>query len=152
MTAFNISEITQSWSDYELWWPKAKHWLDKMGQVLGKYEVQADALLYYTPKHKVLLKLNWVNCSVVAKILFLFHTNVITVSHESLLLFHNLMWCTCNCVCSSCDCKIGLKLLCIKSDIFFIIASSNQAKRLHMSAMSAMPNFYTAKALFHFMW
>ena len=24
-----------------------------MGQVLGKYEVQADALLHYTPKHKV---------------------------------------------------------------------------------------------------
>ena len=46
-------EITQSWSDYELWWPKSKCWLDKMGQVLGKYEVQADALLYYTPKHKV---------------------------------------------------------------------------------------------------
>nr|XP_009862486.1 fermitin family homolog 2 [Ciona intestinalis] len=46
-------DITKSWSDYELWWPKACKWLDKMGQVLGKYEVQADAVLLYTPKHKV---------------------------------------------------------------------------------------------------
>ena len=48
-----VSDVTKSWSDYELWWPKHSQWLDKMGQVLGKYEVQADALLLYTPKHKV---------------------------------------------------------------------------------------------------
>ncbi|CAK8692586.1 fermitin family homolog 2-like [Clavelina lepadiformis] len=47
-------DITKSWSDYELWWPRTSKWLDKMGQVLGKYEVQADAQLLYTPKHKVI--------------------------------------------------------------------------------------------------
>lgn len=46
-------DVTKSWSDYELWWPSRSQWLDKMGQVLGKYEVQADAVLCYTPKHKV---------------------------------------------------------------------------------------------------
>nr|CAB3245797.1 fermitin family homolog 2 [Phallusia mammillata] len=46
-------DVQKSWSDYELWWPKACKWLDKMGQVLGKYEVQADAQLEYTPKHKI---------------------------------------------------------------------------------------------------
>lgn len=46
-------DVNIGWSDYELWWPKATKWLDKMGQVLGKYEVQADAELVYTPKHKV---------------------------------------------------------------------------------------------------
>jgi len=46
-------DINIGWSDYELWWPKACKWLDKMGQVLGKYEVQADAELVYTPKHKI---------------------------------------------------------------------------------------------------
>lgn len=53
---FDSADITKSWSDYELWWPTKKRWLDKMGQVLGKYEVQANALLHYTPKHKVLKK------------------------------------------------------------------------------------------------
>lgn len=46
-------DVNISWEDYELWWPTRKQWLNKMGQVLEKYEVQADAKLRYTPKHKV---------------------------------------------------------------------------------------------------
>ena len=50
---FVFSDVNISWEDYELWWPARKWWLNKMGQVLEKYEVQADAKLFYTPRHKV---------------------------------------------------------------------------------------------------
>jgi len=52
-TLKSVYDVHIGWSDYELWWPDRQKWLDKMGQVLGKYEVQADAKLIYTPKHKV---------------------------------------------------------------------------------------------------
>lgn len=46
-------DVNISWEDYELWWVEQKQWLNKMGQVLEKYEVQSEATLIYTPKHKV---------------------------------------------------------------------------------------------------
>ena len=42
------------WSDHALWWPQKNMWLTRTRSTLNQYGVQADALLYFTPMHKVL--------------------------------------------------------------------------------------------------
>ncbi|XP_063172122.1 fermitin family homolog 1 isoform X2 [Candoia aspera] len=46
--------ISQDWSDYALWWEQKKYWLLKTHWTLDKYGVQADAMLLFTPQHKIL--------------------------------------------------------------------------------------------------
>ncbi|KAL7991288.1 hypothetical protein Chor_015544 [Crotalus horridus] len=46
--------ISQDWSDYALWWEQKKYWLLKTHWTLDKYGVQADAILLFTPQHKIL--------------------------------------------------------------------------------------------------
>ena len=41
------------WSDHALWWPERNNWLTRTRFTLDQYGVQADALLYFTPVHKV---------------------------------------------------------------------------------------------------
>lgn len=42
------------WSDHALWWPKKNMWLEKTRFTLDQYGVQADAMLHFTPMHKML--------------------------------------------------------------------------------------------------
>lgn len=42
------------WSDHALWWPQKNMWLTRTRSTLNQYGVQADALLYFTPMHKIL--------------------------------------------------------------------------------------------------
>lgn len=42
------------WSDHALWWPERNIWLTRTRSTLDQCEVQADALLYFTPMHKSL--------------------------------------------------------------------------------------------------
>lgn len=42
------------WSDHALWWPDRNCWLTRTRSTLDQCGVQADALLYFTPMHKVL--------------------------------------------------------------------------------------------------
>ena len=41
------------WSDHALWWPKKRSWLTRTRSTLDQYGVQADALLHFTPMHKI---------------------------------------------------------------------------------------------------
>lgn len=49
-----VSEITMDWSDHALWWPTRNIWLSRTRSTLDQCEVQADALLHFTPMHKSL--------------------------------------------------------------------------------------------------
>lgn len=42
------------WSDHALWWPKRNMWLTRTRSTLDQYGVQADAILHFTPMHKIL--------------------------------------------------------------------------------------------------
>ncbi|XP_078714539.1 fermitin family homolog 2-like [Lampetra fluviatilis] len=44
----------RDWSDHALWWEHRKLWLLKHPWTLDKYGVQADAVLVFTPQHKLL--------------------------------------------------------------------------------------------------
>ncbi|ODN02153.1 hypothetical protein Ocin01_04534 [Orchesella cincta] len=46
--------ISADWSDHALWWPDRNMWLTRTRFTLDQYGVQADALLYFTPVHKLL--------------------------------------------------------------------------------------------------
>ena len=48
------TDVSIDWSDHCLWWPKKNMWLTRTRSTLNQYGVQADALLYFTPMHKVL--------------------------------------------------------------------------------------------------
>lgn len=52
MFLFNAG-ISIDWSDHALWWPERNLWLTRTRFTLDQYGVQADALLYFTPVHKV---------------------------------------------------------------------------------------------------
>lgn len=43
----------QDWSDHALWWPDNNMWLTRTRSTLDQYGVQADAVLHFSPMHKV---------------------------------------------------------------------------------------------------
>nr|XP_039253626.1 fermitin family homolog 2-like [Styela clava] len=47
-------DVTQDWSGYEMWWPKKNKWLMNSNHALVREEVQADAELWFTMRHKTL--------------------------------------------------------------------------------------------------
>ncbi|CAG9860736.1 unnamed protein product [Phyllotreta striolata] len=47
-------EISMDWSDHALWWPEKNVWLSRTRSTLDQCGVHADALLHFTPMHKVL--------------------------------------------------------------------------------------------------
>lgn len=47
-------EISMDWSDHALWWPKQNKWLTRTRSTLDQCGVHADALLFFTPMHKIL--------------------------------------------------------------------------------------------------
>lgn len=47
-----LNAIRNDWSDFALWWPDKKKWLNKNKLTLDQYGVQADALLHFTRIHK----------------------------------------------------------------------------------------------------
>ncbi|CAF0861801.1 unnamed protein product [Rotaria sordida] len=48
----NCLDISQDFSDYALWWPKANIWLLNTKWTLDQYGVQSDAQLTFTSMHK----------------------------------------------------------------------------------------------------
>lgn len=50
---FNL-ENPKDWSDHALWWPSRNMWLLRTRSTLDQCGVHADALLHFTPMHKVL--------------------------------------------------------------------------------------------------
>lgn len=46
--------VANDWSDHALWWPEKNMWLSRTRSTLDQYGVQADAILYFTPMHKIL--------------------------------------------------------------------------------------------------
>ncbi|CAF1351682.1 unnamed protein product [Rotaria magnacalcarata] len=48
----NRLDISQDFSDYALWWPKANIWLTNTKWTLDQYGVQSDAHLNFTSMHK----------------------------------------------------------------------------------------------------
>ncbi|XP_034944759.1 unc-112-related protein-like isoform X1 [Chelonus insularis] len=47
-------DIAMDWSDHALWWPERNLWLTRTRSTLDQYGVAADALLHFTPMHKIL--------------------------------------------------------------------------------------------------
>jgi len=47
-------DVAVDWSDHGLWWPKKNIWLSRTRSTLDQYGVQADAILHFTPMHKIL--------------------------------------------------------------------------------------------------
>ncbi|XP_076355270.1 unc-112-related protein-like [Tachypleus tridentatus] len=47
-------DVTLDWSDHALWWPAKNKWLLRTKSTLDQCGVQADALLHFTPMHKIL--------------------------------------------------------------------------------------------------
>lgn len=47
-------EISMDWSDHALWWPTKNVWLTRTRSTLDQCGVHADALLHFTPMHKIL--------------------------------------------------------------------------------------------------
>ncbi|KAK2706390.1 unc-112-related protein-like isoform X2 [Artemia franciscana] len=47
-------EMAIDWSDHALWWPEKNMWLSRTRSTLDQYGVQADAILWFTPMHKML--------------------------------------------------------------------------------------------------
>ncbi|KAK0090789.1 hypothetical protein PV325_003809 [Microctonus aethiopoides] len=47
-------DIAMDWSDHALWWPARNHWLTRTRSTLDQCGVAADALLHFTPMHKIL--------------------------------------------------------------------------------------------------
>lgn len=61
-------DIAMDWSDHALWWPSRNCWLTRTRSTLDQYGVQADALLHFTPMHKLvrlqLPDLRYLNCKI----------------------------------------------------------------------------------------
>jgi hypothetical protein len=62
----------KDWSDHALWWPAKNVWLTRTRSTLDQVGLHADALLHFTPMHKILRvqvsenanwKSFWVNCA-----------------------------------------------------------------------------------------
>lgn len=47
-------DVAVDWSDHALWWPNKNLWLSRTRSTLDQCGVQADAILHFTPMHKVL--------------------------------------------------------------------------------------------------
>ncbi|GAB6031787.1 hypothetical protein CHUAL_010190 [Chamberlinius hualienensis] len=47
-------DIAVDWSDHALWWPVKNMWLLRTRSTVDQYGVQADAILHFTPMHKIL--------------------------------------------------------------------------------------------------
>lgn len=48
------SSSRQDWSDFALWWPAKNQWIHATKMTLDQYGIQADAILQFTRKHKVI--------------------------------------------------------------------------------------------------
>ncbi len=48
------SSSRQDWSDFALWWPAKTQWIHATKMTLDQYGIQADAILQFTRKHKVI--------------------------------------------------------------------------------------------------
>ncbi|KAG8223226.1 hypothetical protein J437_LFUL003577 [Ladona fulva] len=63
-----LCDIAIDWSDHALWWPSRNIWLCRTRSTLDQCGVQADALLEFTPMHKMLRvqlpDLRYMNCRV----------------------------------------------------------------------------------------
>lgn len=44
----------KDWSDHALWWPARNIWLTRTRSTLDQVGLHADALLHFTPMHKIL--------------------------------------------------------------------------------------------------
>lgn len=44
----------KDWSDHALWWPGHNIWLTRTRSTLDQVGLHADALLHFTPMHKIL--------------------------------------------------------------------------------------------------
>lgn len=51
---FSFAENPKDWSDHALWWPTKNVWLTRTRSTLDQCGVHADALLHFTPMHKIL--------------------------------------------------------------------------------------------------
>lgn len=51
---FSFAENPKDWSDHALWWPTKNIWLLRTRSTLDQCGVHADALLHFTPMHKIL--------------------------------------------------------------------------------------------------
>lgn len=49
-----FSANPKDWSDHALWWPGKNVWLTRTRSTLDQVGLHADALLHFTPMHKVL--------------------------------------------------------------------------------------------------
>jgi kindlin 2 len=47
-------ENPKDWSDHALWWPAKNIWLTRTRSTLDQVGLHADAVLHYTPMHKIL--------------------------------------------------------------------------------------------------
>lgn len=50
----SASSSRQDWSDFALWWPAKNQWIHATKMTLDQYGIQADAILQFTRKHKVI--------------------------------------------------------------------------------------------------
>lgn len=49
-----FTENPKDWSDHALWWPAKNMWLSRTRSTLDQCGVHADAILHFTPMHKML--------------------------------------------------------------------------------------------------
>ena len=49
-----VVDVAINWSDHGLWWPSRNVWLTRTRSTLDQCDVQADAILWFTPMHKIL--------------------------------------------------------------------------------------------------
>ena len=63
-----FADIAMDWSDHAMWWPEKNMWLDKTRWTLDQYNITADAIVHFTPMHKMLRvqlpDLRYVDCNV----------------------------------------------------------------------------------------
>ena len=56
------------WSDHAMWWHEKNIWLDKTRWTLDQYSITADAIIHFTPMHKILRvqlpDLRYIDCNV----------------------------------------------------------------------------------------
>lgn len=51
---FFLPANPKDWSDHALWWPAKNIWLTRTRSTLDQVGLHADALLHFTPMHKIL--------------------------------------------------------------------------------------------------
>ena len=66
--SFYFPDIAMDWSDHAMWWPERNIWLDKTRWTLDQYNITADAIIHFTPMHKILRvqlpDLRYIDCNV----------------------------------------------------------------------------------------